>query len=194
MTLLGTKLATAQPAAVVPGTLLALVRAGAPRGEQVMLPVLGRAWIELAGHDAVNEIEGATFAEMARLKLAPTVLSSWSYEAERTARTLAWAVRDPSSTSTRFGSLEEWLTLDSDLINACGIVYSDVRERLDPMGLPTLTDDDVTEIRLAIEKKNPMALRLHGVAKLSLYLVTTAAPPASSPIPPSSPGESSPEP
>lgn len=188
MTLLASKLATAAPAPKA--TLLAQARAQTPRGEYVTLPLFGRVWIELAAHETVNEIEGAVFAEMARLKLAPTAIAAWTYEAERTVRTLAWSVRNPDQREERFGLLEEWRVLDIDVINACGIVYADVRERLDPIGLPTLTIEDLDAIRLAIEKKNPMELRSFGVSKLSLYLATTGAPPASSPTPPSSTGES----
>lgn len=191
MTLLGSKLAQV-PAAPKPATLFAKARAGSPRGEHVTLPLFGRVWIELAGEAVVNEIEGAVFAEMRRLDLQPIGINAFTYESHRTVRTLAWAVRDPDNIAERFGTLEEWLSLDIDGVNACGIVYGDVRERLDPIGAPTLTTEEADEIRLAIEKKNPMALRSYGVAKLSLYLATTGVRPASSPTPPLSSGASSP--
>jgi hypothetical protein len=189
VTILGSKLAQV-PAAPKPATLFAKARAASPRGEFVTLPLFGRAWIELAGEAVVNEIEGAVFAEMKRLDLPLNAFNALTYESHRTVRTLAWAVRDPDNIAERFGTLDEWLALDIDGVNACGIVYADVRERLDPIGAPTLTSEDVDGIRLAIEKKNPMALRSYGVAKLSLYLVTGAAQPASSPPPLSSSGES----
>ncbi len=192
MTILGAKLATAVAPAKVE-TLLGRMRSVTPRGEHVTLPLFGRAWIELAGEMVVNEIEGAVFAEMRRLELAPIGINAATYDSHRAARTLAWAVRNPDAVDERFGSLEEWLALDIDMISACAIVYADVRERLDPMGSPSLTQDDLDGIRRGIEKKNPSLLRLFGVAKLSLYLATTAGPPASSPIPPSSSGGSSPE-
>lgn len=187
MTLLGAKLA--QVAAPKP-TLFAQARVATPRGEYVTLPLFGRAWIELAGETVSNEIEGAVFAEMKRLDLPPIALNGLTYDSERTARTLAWAVREPDNIAERFGTLEEWLSLDIDMVNACGIIYADVRERLDPIGLPTLSKDDFEEIRATLEKKDLRHLRSFGVAKLSLYLATTAGQPASSPIPPSSAGES----
>jgi hypothetical protein len=191
MTLMAQRASAVKPAAIAaPPSLLAGARASTPRGELVELPLLGRAWIELAGGTAVNEIEGATFAEMKRLDLPPNALNALTYDSDRTARTLAWAVRNPDKIEERFGTLDEWLAIDIDLLNACGIVYADVRERLDPIGSPTLSKDDLDAIRLGIEKKNPMLLRSLGVAKLSLYLLTTADPPASSPSPPSSSGES----
>ncbi len=191
MTLMAQRASAVKPAAIAaPPSLLAGVRASSPRGEHVVLPLLGRVWIELAGGNTVSEIEGATTAEMKRLDLAPNTLNAFTYDADRTARTLAWSVRDPDKIGERFGTLDEWLAIDIDLLNACGIVYADVRERLDPIGLPTLSKDDLDTIRFAIEKKNPTLLRSLGVAKLSLYLLTTVDPPANSPSPPSSSGES----
>ena len=191
MSLMTQRVAAAKSApAPAPPTLLAVARAQTPRGEHVTLPLLGRAWIELAGEAVVNEIEGAVFAEMKRLDLPPNTINAFTYDSDRTARTLAWAVRNPDKIEERFGGLDEWLALDIDMINACGIVYADVRERLDPIGSVTLSRDDIDAIRLGIEKKNPTLLRSYGVAKLSLYLLTTADPPASSPSPLSSSGES----
>lgn len=191
MTILGQKTAAAIAATPPKSeTLFARARAQNPRGEFVVLPLFGRAWIELAGEMTVNEIEGAVFADMKRLDLAPTALNAFTYDNHRMAHTLAWAVREPDKREERFGTLDEWLALDIDMICACGIVYSDVRERLDPMGVSTLTKDDIDGIRYAIEKKNPILLRSYGVAKLSLWLLTGGVPPASSPTPPSTDGPS----
>lgn len=182
-------LATAAAKPAPSPTLLSRAMAGSPRGEFVTLPLLGRAWIELAGETTVNEIESAVFAEMRKLDLPAVTINAFTYDGHRTARTLAWAVRNPDNIAERFGSLEEWLALDIDVISACGLVYADVRERLNPIGLPTITREEVDDIRLSIEKKNPIRLRSYGVAKLSLYLLTGGDQPASSPTPPSSSGE-----
>ena len=163
------------------------------RGELVALPALGPAYVQLAGHDAMNDIEGATFREMEGLALAPNAWSGGTYDRERARRTLAFAVRDPDYHDQAFGTVEEWGLVDEDLVTACYVVYGDVRYRLDPMGSDTLTDEDMRAISDALEKKNPMALRLFGVAKLSLFMLSTASLRASSRTHPSTDGPSSPE-
>jgi hypothetical protein len=164
--------------------------AGSPRGEIVDLPVLGPAWIQLASSDVLTEITGSVMARMADLKLEAIPLNGDDYAAERTKRILAWAVRDADNRLLPFGTLAEWGTIDSDLMMACGMKYNDVRVRLDPVSSASLTENDFAVIMMAIEKKDPALLLSCGLAKLSLYLLTTASPPASSPTPPSSSGES----
>lgn len=191
MTLLAKKQAEAKAVATATAdTLLQRARAATPRGELVTMPLLGSVWIELAGEMVVDEIEGAVFAAMKALELPPIELNALTYEARRTALTLAWAVRDPDNREVRAGTQDQWCALDIDLLSACGYVYGDVRERLNPVGLPALTRDQIDLIRHGIEKKNPMRLRSVGVVALSLYLLTMDAPPASSPTRPSSTGES----
>lgn len=183
---------TAQPAAKPEGRL-ARLRATNQRGMYVNLPLLGRAWVELAGDAEVTRIESAVFSEMEAMRLAPVPINALTYDACRTRLTLASAVRDPDNHELAFDTAEAWGGLDVDMINACGIVYNTVREELDPMGLSTLTDPECTEIRLAIEKKNPTLLRSYGIAKLSLYLLSMESRQSSSPTPTSSTGSSSPD-
>lgn len=195
MTKLGDKLRAA-PVRGVPAaeTRLARWQASAQRGKHVDLPLIGRVWIELPGDAEVARIEGEVFSEMAILKLEAVPINAFTYDACRTRLVLATAVRDPEDHAVKFGSVDEWGQLDVDMVNACGVVYSTVREELDPIGMPTLTAQDCRDIRLAIEKKNPTLLRSFGIARLSLYLLSTESPPAISPIPASSTGPSSPEP
>lgn len=160
------------------------------RGELVTLPALGPAYIELAGHDVVNQIESEVFRELGALDLHPTAINGLTYDAERARRTLSRCVRDADDRTKPFGTVEEWGQVDSDVIAACWQVYADVRYRLDPVGTE-LSEDDMHGIVYALEKKSPTLLRSFGAAKLSLYLLTSAARPASSPTPPSSSGESS---
>lgn len=175
-------------------TALGRFRAAGTRGEFTTLPLLGRVWIELAAHDALNEIEGETFATMKALDLAPSGFTGLAYDRERLARTLARAVRDPDDPKHEkpFGSVDEWMKLDEDLIVACANCYADSRARLDPVGEDTLTAEDMQGIAAALQKKSAMGLRFFGVAKLALYMLTTASPPATSPTLPSSSGDSSP--
>lgn len=184
MSLVARKTAEARAAAAnaaKPESLLARARATCPRGEETAMPTLGRVWVELPGEAIVDEIEGATFAAMKLLDLPATPINMPTYESRRLALTLAWAVRDPDNHAERAGSQDEWMAMDIDLLMACGIVYSDVRERLSPVGVGQLTTEQMDEIRLAIEKKNPTRLRSYGVVVLSSYLLSTADPPASSP-------------
>lgn len=159
------------------------------RGETVTMPIVGEVWVELIGHDHHNAAEGASIAELTAAGVPAAGAWGLSYESERAKRTLAHSVRELDKV-TPIGSVEEWGAFDDDVIAACWFVYGDVRERLDPIGVDRLTEDDVRDLDDAIEKKNRMAMLRCGVAKLSLYLLTTAARHANSPTPPSLPGES----
>lgn len=191
MSKLSEKMAETKAGAQAP-TLLSRAFSGGRRGEFVTLPVLGKAWIELAGHETVNEIEGAVFAEMKRLGLEFSVATALTFEAERAARTLAATVRDPDDHAKAFGTVEEWSRIDSDLINACNLVYGDVRDRLDPLGDQSISSDDTAIFLHALEKKSPIMLRSFGVAKLVRLLLSGAVQPATSPTAPSSSGDTSP--
>ena len=196
MTLLSRKAAEAEAARKLASvdkteTMLSRARAATPRGELVTMPMLGRVWVELAGEMVVDEIEGAVYAAMDALKIPATALNGATYESRRAALTLAWAVRDPDSREVRAGTTDQWLAMDLEMIAACSAVYTDVRERLNPLSFP-LSEDEFTQIRLAHEKKNPVLLRTFGVVSLSSYLATTDAPPASSPTTPLSDGPSAP--
>lgn len=192
MTILAAKTAATAAAtqAAKPPSLLAQCRTQVPRGEFVVMPLVGRVWVELVGEQAVDEIEGATLAAMKAEGLEPVGMNALSYDSCRTALTLAWAVRDPENKGERAGTAEEWREIDIDVILACGLVYNDVRERLSPIAMGALTKDQFDEIRLAIEKKNAVRLRSAGVVALSLYLLSTADPPVPSPTTKSSTGAS----
>lgn len=192
MTILADKKAAAAAPKVAdkPPTLLARKRAQTPRGEYVEMPMFGRVWVELVGEAATGEIEGATFAAMKAEGLDPIALNMRAYSQCRDALTLAWAVRNPEDHAERVGSQDEWRELDVDLIVACGLIYADVRERLSPVAMGSLTKDQIEEIRLAIEKKNATRLVDAGVVALSLYLLSMDAPPAISPTTKSSTGAS----
>lgn len=192
MTILADKkaAAAAKAAPAKPESILARKRAQTPRGEYVEMPMLGRVWVELVGEAAVDEIEGATLAAMKAEGLEPIGLNALSYDSCRTALTLAWAVRNPDDHAEHVGAQDEWRDMDIDLVLACGLVYNDVRERLSPVAMGALTKEQLDDIRLAVEKKNAMRLRSYGVVVLSLYLLSTADQPATSPTTKSSTGES----
>lgn len=185
------------PAAAAPrASLLATRVGGAPaRGEEAVLPVIGRVYIRLLGHTVSNQVEGATFGAMAEAKLPPIALHAWSYDIQRTARTLAQAARNPENPDEPMGPLEEWIVLDDDLLFACGQIYKDVKERLDPVGALFLAPDTADEITEAFKKKDASTLRSQGVALLVNWLLSGAVQLSSSPTPASStpPSDSSPD-
>jgi len=165
------------------------------RGEDVVLPILGDAYIQLLGHEASSAIEAATFEAMAKVGLPPTTMNAFAYDMNRHARIFALAVRDPDDHSKPFGSLAGWLKLDDDMLVACSLVYADVRDRLDPMGSRAALDGaTMNEINDAFEKKNAKQLQSFGVAQLSLWLLTSGVQLSTSPTPPSTDGQSSSEP
>lgn len=188
-----TKLGAIQKAASEPSgrpTRLAAFLATGSRGENVTIPGLGPAWIELAGHETTNRIESETFEAMARLSLEPTPLNGLTYDAERARRTLAAVVREQENHEVPFGTVDEWGKLDSDMIAAAWGVYADVRYRLDPVG-SELTKEDDEGIRAFLEKKNAMGLRSYGVAKLAHFMLTSGSPREISPTVSSSSSPSS---
>lgn len=181
---------TALAAKPAPGSLVERVRASSLRGELVELPMFGRVWVELVGGLASDEIDSAVFARMEKLKLPLHAINMPTLEGIRDRMRLAWAVRDPDDHAIRAGTLAAWDELDHDIIMSCALVYNDVRERLSPIQIGRLSADQLEDIRLGLEKKNPILLLHAGVAALTSWLLTTAAPPASSPTTPSSTGPS----
>ena len=154
------------------------------RGELVTVPVIGEVWIELVGHATVNQIEAEVWEAMRALGLELNPITVPTFEAERAARTLARAVREgePDSRDVTIGTVEEWKSLDPDVINVAWQAYGDVRERLDPLGV-VISDTERSELEFALKKKDARLLRSFGVVKLAHYLATTADPPSSSPSP-----------
>jgi len=184
MTILSAKNAAAQAAKMTPAESpgrIAAARVQAPRGEFVSMPLIGRVWVELIGEAALDEIDGAVAQIMKAEGLELVPLNGAAIERCRNALMLAWAVRTPDNKDERFDTAEAWRGLDADMITACALIYDDVRYRLSPVAMGALNEGQFREIRLAIEKKNATALASFGVVALSLYLLSTGAPPASSP-------------
>lgn len=172
--------------AAAKASLLSRRAATVVRGEDAVLPLFGPVYIELLGHTADNQVEAATFKAMADAGLPPVPMHAWSYDIQRTARTLAQAVRDPSNHAEPFGPVDEWLPLDDSLLFACGRVYNDVKERLDPVGVLFLSPETADEITEAFKKKDASTLRSHGVALLVNWLLSGVVQLSSSPTPASS--------
>lgn len=184
----------APPTAAAPAERSVMARRldGITLGDEVDLPVLGRVWIQLVGHAESNRIEAATFAHMAKEGLPAIAGNSWSYDCQRYGRLLASAVRDPADHSKPLGTLAEWLGEDGDpritddLLFACGLVYADVKRRLDPIATTDLTEEQAAAIREAFEKKSPTHLLSFGLVSLVSWLLSgdvqlTSSPSAASP-------------
>jgi hypothetical protein len=191
-TILGSKLAGAAPQAAPASSVsrpLTRTLASGRRGELVPLPFLGPAWIELPGAVAWEGIQIAARRELAEAGLEVEIGTADILELKLARHVLACAVRDPNDRTAPFGTLDEWGQLDADIINAAWQAFGDVRERLDPIAVG-LTDDERTTIELGLKKKDGALLRSFGVAKLSSYLLSTAAPQSTSSTPSSPSTES----
>ena len=170
--------------AAAAATKLAHARAGLVRGEMVELPVFGKAWMEIVGHRSSNAIEAEIFATFSKLGLGldskilgdKVHLLAGSYDNHRKALTLAEAVRDPADHEVRFGTPEQWCELDASIIDACAVVYEDVKWRLDPMSSPRLTQEVVNDLCDAFEKKNWIRLRQFGASMLIEWLLSSDGP------------------
>jgi len=164
------------------------------RGEDVVLPVLGRVYIELVKHDVSSAIDGEVLHSMAAARLPATAGFSSDLEIERSARILARACRDPEDHSQPFGTVEEWTTrLDDDVIMACFLVYRDVRERLDPLASGVIQEDELAAVTEAFKKKERTSLLSFGVAMLTNWLLSGAAERQMCPIRSSTPTDGSSE-
>ncbi len=159
------------------------------RGEDVNLPVLGPARVEILGAVETQEVESSVYKAMAAHEIEQNVITVDRFELERAYRTLARSVRDPEDKSKVFGTVDEWGALDNDVIVAAWQVYGDVRERLDPLSTP-LTADERVMIEIAVKKKDAVLLRTFGTVKLCAWLASTDVLPSTSP-PPSSPSSES---
>lgn len=190
-------LASQDPAvALVKPTKLGEARSRIARGELVELPGgLGPAWIQLMGHPASNDVEAATFREMNRQGLPPIHLHAWSYDIQRYARTMASAARDPDDPThaTAFGTLEQWLAEDDDILFACSLVYKDVRNRLDPSSVDSIPDDVADTLEDGFKKKDARLLRSSGVSMLVSWLLSGAVQLSSSRTAASSGGATTPD-
>lgn len=174
-------------------TQLAEARFSVRRGELVELPGLGRAYIELVGHMASNAVEAETFKVMAEIGLPPLAIHAWSYDMQRYARTLAIAARHPERRDEKYGSLDQWLAEDDDVIFACSRVYQDVKNRLDPTSPDsTITEENRARLVEAFKKKEVSLLRSFGVVTLTNWLLSGDVQLSTSPTPSSDTGEPSP--
>lgn len=165
------------------------------RGEEITLPVLGRVWMQVLGHNQCNLVEGGVIKAMKNHDI-PLSSDMWVFTValERNARMLAYAVRDPDDTSKLFGTVEEWLEMDDQLINACGIRYGEVRDRLDPLA-PNfeVNPERAKEITELFKKKEKMSLLSFGIDELVSWLLSGVVQLSSSPTPSSTNTESSSE-
>lgn len=99
---------------------------------------------------------------------------------ELCARTMAAAVMDPVDPTNPLAPVEDWRALDDDQLSAVLDAYSDLRDRLDPLGeQAVLSESEVLMLRAASKKKDAAILRSFGLHRLVSFVITTADQPAS---------------
>lgn len=144
----------------------------------------------------VGKMRLATRSEMAQIRaaarkflglpldanalLGPGMMEDWL--AELAIRTLAVVVCDPANTGKPLDDLEAWREqLDDDQIGALHELYKDLGARLDPLGpdAPGLSEIEHDQLVSALKKKDVDLLSAFGSRKLSAFLISTVAPPAS---------------
>lgn len=136
------------------------------------------AIMTLVAHNRRQQFEGEAYAEVnGRLKLPYERWTEPRYESELIVRILSDVVLDAEAHKhgqiVPLGTLEEWQSLDEDIIEECWRVHVDVRAAYDPLSTP-LTPDDLAMIEEALKKKRATPLRFLGVRRLSTYLLTMA--------------------
>lgn len=103
--------------------------------------------------------------------------------AERAARTVARAVRDPRDPSRPFGTLDEWVQLGQRTIELVFGVYCDLAEQLDPLREVLLDAATIADLTDAVKKKDLDRLSAFGARTLAIYTLTSGSPHASSSTP-----------
>lgn len=170
-------------------------------GKRVFVPItIPRldltALMTLVGTDRRIDLEARAVAAMRARGLEETIATEGLYEIARALYVLADALLDDDekfrADPPKLATVEEIGLLHRDEIADLWHQYSDLEELHDPASKP-LTEEEHAFVRDAVVKKNGPALRLSGARVLSLYLLTTADPPAISQQQKSSSGESSPE-
>lgn len=153
------------------------------------------ALLTLIGTERALDIEADVTRAMLRRGLPETQLNGGIWELERARHVLAEAVLDDDPEKRTdpppIGTLADWGKLPKETIAALWSEYDDLSQEHDPADV-ALTDDERLVLAAAIEKKSVPLLRSFGAKRLTAWLLTTAAPPASSPTAESSPGDSSP--
>jgi hypothetical protein len=96
----------------------------------------------------------------------------------RARHTLALAIRDGSDPGRPLGTLAEWRECDHSQLGQLWRQYEDLIVQLDP-AVVELTPHERAEIMAAVKKKDASLLLPCGAAKLTAFLLTTVAPPAS---------------
>jgi hypothetical protein len=194
-------LGEATPVAKAAESLLSARVRGMVRGELVDLPVLGPVWIQLMGHTASNQVESLVYKTMTGHGLQPEPSNAFSYDVQRYSRVLAQCALDPDDHKTPIATLEEWMgerdvvegfRIDDGLVFACGRIYKDVNDRLNPLA-GGLTPELAAAIRSDFEKKNWSRISLYGCDLLATWLLSGAVQLSSSPTPASSTGPTSAE-
>lgn len=157
------------------GSKLAVTIAGAVHYEPWILPRLGlECAITLVSFERREEIEAAVWERMRFLKLDLNTTTEMHFELARARRFAAHAVVD-RDTHEPIGSIDDWGSIDDDIIGAFWSTYGDLREALDPAETP-LSMSEMVAIVDTIKKKHVKLLRFIGVRRLATFLLSMDAP------------------
>jgi hypothetical protein len=149
-----------------------------------------KVWLRLLGAEEENAMEGRALAALKRHGLED---SPDAVERTQMYHLLAEAViTEDRIGAPAFGTVEEWGTVPLFIQEVLVAEYLSLRAEVNPH-LMDLTEQDLSDIKEAIAKKNSTLLVRLGARRLTSYLLISAAPPTSSPTEKSTPGGSSPE-
>ena len=156
------------------GTRLGEILAAGPRGENdVDLGPLGRVRVDLIPVRDSQEVEAESYKAIEALGLMVSTLTADRFELERAYRTLSRAVRDPADRTKEIGTVEEWASLDSDVVAACWQAYGDVRQRLDPAP-EAPTELELQNIAAAVARGDRRLVHSYGLVKVTEWAISRA--------------------
>jgi hypothetical protein len=167
-----------------PGTRLGRILAGGAPDELRPYEVrgLGRVVLRLLRRREEEEVDLAVarwLADRAREIGGADVVSAVGMPVtKRTCHeTLCRAVRDPDDPTVAFGSFEDWGEIDDEILGVLWVHYTDLRAELDPVAAE-VTEAEAAAILDALAKKNWSLVSSFGSVKLTAWLRTTDARPA----------------
>lgn len=153
--------------------------------------------LTIVGNEGLLLVESQVRKRMRELDIPEDVTTQGNFQLLRARYVLAMAVREKDeklgANAPLLGTVEEWGDVTVESIQHTFNRYSELCEEHDPMrDGATVSEEEALELRAAVEKKNRQLLQFFGLQKVIAWLLSSAFPPALSPIPTSDPGDSLP--
>ncbi len=140
------------------------------------------AKLRLLSRSEMSEVKVATLYALNQMgidKSTPIDVYAQELNAERDARIVSLAVRDPRDVTKPLASIEDWRQLDDDQIIAMFVQYNDLANRLDPLGeTMELSVEEIAAMTSAAKKKLADILLSYGSRKLALFAISTVEQPS----------------